>query len=71
MKKLNAATLKASLWETLNNIKTGDLEAAKGDAIASQAREILRTIKTQVMIIDKSKEEMTQELKDFAVGAGE
>lgn len=71
MTKLNAVTLKNSLWETLQNIKSGDLEAAKGDAIASQAREILRTIKTQVMIIDKSKQEMTNELKEFAISSAE
>ena len=67
MKELNAVTLKNSLWETLNNIKNGDLEAAKGDAIASQAREIIRTVGVQIKIIDKSKTEMTNELKQFAM----
>lgn len=67
MQKLNAVNLKQSLWETLNNIKDGDLEAAKGDAIASQAREILRTVNTQVKIIDKAKSEISNELKDFAM----
>lgn len=67
MQKLNAVNLKQSLWETLNNIKDGNLEAAKGDAIASQAREILRTVNTQVKIIDKAKSEISNELKDFAM----
>ena len=66
MEKLNAVTLKQQLWETLHGIKSGDIDAAKGDAIASQAREILRTTKTQVMILDKSRMEMTNELKTFA-----
>ena len=67
MKVLNAVTLKESLWETLNNIKEGKLEASKGDAIASQAREILRTVNVQVKIIDKVKTEISEELKDFAI----
>lgn len=67
MEKLNATTLKNTLWETLNRIKDGDVSAADGDAIASQAREILRTIKTQVVIIERSKTDMTNELKEFAI----
>ena len=67
MKELNAVTLKNSLWETLNNIKNGELEASKGDAIASQAREIIRTVGVQIKIIDKAKSEMTSELKEFAM----
>lgn len=67
MEKLNAATLKGQLWETLHQIKSGEIDAAKGDAIASQAREILRTIKTQVQIIDKAHVEISSELKSFAL----
>lgn len=66
MKELNAVTLKGELWESLQKIKNGEMEAAKGDAVASQAREILRTIKTQVMILDRSRSEMTKELSSFA-----
>lgn len=66
MEQLNAVTLKQQLWETLHGIKNGEIDAAKGDAIASQAREILRTTKTQVLILDKSHLEMTKELRTFA-----
>lgn len=66
MEKLNAATLKNQLWETLHGIKSGDLDAAKGDAIAAQAREILRTTKVQVTIMDKARMEVSKELVDFA-----
>lgn len=66
MKTLNAVTLKDSLWSTLNQIKDGELEASKGDAIASQAREILRTVRTQVVILDKAHTDITKELVDFA-----
>ena len=71
METLNAGTLKQQLWETLHEIKSGSIDAAKGDAIASQAREILRTIKTQVQIIDKAHVEMSNELKSFALNTKE
>ena len=41
---LNAVTLKNALWETLGDIRSGDCEPAVADSIASQAREILRTM---------------------------
>lgn len=66
MVQLSAVTLKDTLWSTLNEIKDGSLDAAKGDAIASQAREILRTIKTQVLILDKAHRDITKELSEFA-----
>lgn len=66
MEQLNAVTLKTALWETLHKIKSNEMEAAKGDAIAAQAREILRTIKTQVMILDKAHATVTSELMSFA-----
>lgn len=67
MEKLNAVTLKDQLWDTLHQIKSGDIDAAKGDAIAAQAREILRTTKTQVTIIDKARQSLSDELLEFAV----
>ncbi len=67
MKELNAKNLKESLWSTMNGLRDGDMQPAQGDAIASQAREILRTVNTQVKIIDKCKESMTSELRDFAM----
>lgn len=67
MEKLNARTLKNQLWETLHAIKSGEIDAAKGDAIASQAREILRTTKTQLSIMDKARIDISQELIGFAL----
>lgn len=66
METLNAVTLKKQLWETLHEIKNGSMDAAKGDAIASQAREILRTTKTQLSIMDKARMDVSEELKNFA-----
>jgi hypothetical protein len=67
MEKLSAASLKQRLWETLHQVKDGGMDAAQGDAIASQAREILRTTKTQLMIIDKARIKVSDELVDFAL----
>lgn len=67
MEKLNAVTLKGQLWETLILVKEGKMEAAQADAIAAQAREILRTTNTQINIISKLKTEVSDELKGFAV----
>lgn len=66
MSKLNADALKSELWDSLMGLKQGNLDAATGNAVASQAREILRTIRTQLIILDKSHAEVTKELKDFA-----
>lgn len=66
MKNLSASTLKQELWETLNQIKTDKMLPAQGDAIASQAREILRTIKVQLQICGQSKRNIPTEVIDFA-----
>jgi hypothetical protein len=63
---LNATNLKQSLWETLHGVKTGRLLPASGDAVAAQAREILRTIRTQLAIFSAAGESVTSELIDFA-----
>lgn len=50
MKKLTASSLKTALWETLNRTKNGTIEVKQANAIAGQAREILRTVNTQLKI---------------------
>lgn len=67
MDKLNAVTLKKQLWETLHGVKDGSMDPAQGDAIASQAREILRTTKVQLSIMDKARIDISNELKEFAI----
>ncbi len=66
MEDLNAVTLKGKLWDTLKEIKNGKIEPATGDAIASQAREILRTTKTQLQIINHAKLSVSKEMIEFA-----
>jgi hypothetical protein len=64
--KLSATSLKTVLWETLNEIKTDTMLPAQGDAIASQAREILRTIKVQLQIVGQSKRQVPADVIEFA-----
>jgi len=66
MKDLTATNLKQALWETLNNIKDDSMLPAQGDAIAGQAREILRTVKVQLQIAAQSKRNIATEVIDFA-----
>lgn len=64
--KLNAVNLKNALWETLQSIKGDTMQPNQGDAIASQAREILRTVKVQLQVASQSKRQIPTEVIDFA-----
>lgn len=46
------------------------MDPARADAIASQAREILRTSNTQLKILDQARKNVTDELIDFATSEG-
>jgi len=64
--KLSATNLKNALWETLLAIKEDTMQPAQGDAVASQAREILRTVKVQLQVANQSKRNIPTEVIDFA-----
>lgn len=66
MTELTATALKSALWETLNSLKTGTMQPAEGDAIASQAREILRTTNTQLRIAQQSKRNVPADVIAFS-----
>ena len=66
MSQLSAVNLKNALWETLNAVKSENMQPGQGDAIASQAREILRTVKTQLQVCAQAKRNVPTELIDFA-----
>lgn len=66
MTDLSATNLKDALWETLVNIKEDKMLAAQGDAIASQAREILRTVKVQLQVVAQAKRQVPTSVIDFA-----
>lgn len=63
---LDAVELKKSLWQTLQSVKDGTMTPQSGDAIAAQAREILRTVRTQLAIFQQAAEKVSKELIDFA-----
>lgn len=63
--KLNAENLKAALWDTLGRVKDGDMLPSHADAIASQAREILRTVKIELLIASQSKSPVPKGVKAF------
>jgi len=63
---LTATNLKDHLWHTLQAVKDGTMAPGAGDVVASQAREILRTVRTQLAIFAQSNTEVSEELKDFA-----
>ena len=66
MEDLTAANLKQALWETLDKVKTGAMQPAEGDAVATQAREILRTTQTQLRIAQQSKRQIPAEVISFS-----
>ena len=66
MTVLTASSLKNALWETLNKIRGGSMQPAEGDSIASQAREILRTVKVQLQIAQVAKRNVPTEVIDFS-----
>jgi hypothetical protein len=63
---LTATNLKNALWGTLNDIKSGVIQPGAGDAIASQAREILRTVKVQLQISSQGKRSIPVDVFTFA-----
>jgi len=64
--ELNAKNLKQTLWDTLNGVKNGKVNAGEADSIATQAREILRTTQTQLQIFKQSKRNVSIEVINFA-----
>ena len=63
---LSATNLKTALWETLQDIKGDRMQPAQGDAIAAQAREILRTVKVQLQVCAHTKRSVPVEVIEFA-----
>lgn len=66
MSELTATNLKTALWETLNDLKDEKMDPGRADAIASQAREILRTTNTQLRIAQQSKRSVSADVISFA-----
>jgi hypothetical protein len=54
------------LWDTLKDIRSGAIQPGQGDAIAAQAREILRTVKVQLQVTTQAKRSVPLEVIAFA-----
>lgn len=63
--ELNAKNLKDKLWANLQGIESGDIQLTQADGMATQAREILRVVKTELEITKQSGQAVTEKLKAF------
>lgn len=63
---LKASSLRDVLWETLIDVRHNNIQANRADAVAAQAREILRTVKTQLQVSNAAKRPVPQDIIAFA-----
>jgi hypothetical protein len=68
--ELTATNLKNVLWETLNKVKDGEMDAGAADSIAAQSREIMRTINVQLQVARQTKRQVPMEIIDFSESIG-
>jgi hypothetical protein len=68
-KELTATNLKKVLWETLNKVKDGEMDAGAADSIATQSREIMRTVNVQLQVARQTKRQVPMEIIDFSESA--
>jgi hypothetical protein len=63
--ELNAKNLKETLWTNLKGVQDGSVQTTQADSMASQAREILKTIKTELEICRQSGKAVSEKLQKF------
>lgn len=63
---LNAQNLKSALWETLQSVQQGVMDAGQADSVATQAREILRATNTQLRISKQAKRPVPADVLNFS-----
>lgn len=63
---LTATNLKNALWSTLTEIRNETRQPGEGDAIACQAREILRCVKVQLQVAGQTNRKVPTEVIDFS-----
>ncbi len=68
---LTGETLKQALWETLYDLRNNETDYATADSVAGQAREILRTTRTQLAICRQAKVATPANLIRFAASESE
>lgn len=67
---LNATNLKEALWDTLQGVKNEKVHFQQADAVASQAREIIRTVKVQLQIATEAKRPVPADVISFSEQIG-
>ena len=65
---LTANSLREALWTTLNQVKAKKMLPGHADAIAAQARDILRTVKVQLQISGQTNRPVPVEVVEFSEG---
>lgn len=68
-KKLTAKNLKEELWEVLQQTRSGEINPAVAEAVATQSREIIRVLRVQQSIIRQASEKITTEMLEFVSNA--
>lgn len=63
---LSAGSLKLALWQTLNLVKNDSIQAGQADAVASQAREILRTLNVQLRVSQQARRPVPSDVIKFS-----
>jgi hypothetical protein len=66
IRPLTAGVLKEVLWETLLDLRTEAIMPNRADAIAAQAREIIRTVKVQLQVAGQAKVPVSANVVKFA-----
>lgn len=62
---VNSTKLKAALWDTLQEVKGGTIQPVVANSVATQAREILRTVKIELQFAS-AKNSVPAKTKKFA-----
>lgn len=63
---LSASNLQNVLWATMHDLKENNITPNRADAIASQAREILRTVNTQLRIASAGRRGVPDSIVKFS-----
>lgn len=66
IRPLSASSLKDVLWETLVDLRSEAIMPNRADAIAAQAREIIRTVKVQLQVAGQAKIPVSGDVVKFA-----
>lgn len=66
IRPLSAKNLKETLWDTLTDLRHENILPNRADAIAAQAREILRTVRVQLQVAGQAKRGVPVDIVRFS-----